>query len=129
MATNSKSGGKFFEPLAIRVAAGSTIASAAEEIGCSASHGYTISCSSEFRKKVSEFRAAMTDRAVGELSAGASEAVAVLRELLKLPNEPPVRLQAATKLLALLGPVSEANEIRQRMNKLEQNRLPEMRLR
>jgi len=125
MATN----GKYFELLAAQSAAGKTIKDGAAAIGCSTSHGYTISSSLAFRQRVSEIRAAMTDRAVGELSAGAAEAVTVLRDLLKLPNEPSVRLQAATKLLALLGPLSEANELRQRLNNLEQNKLPELRLR
>ena len=123
MAENSKSGGKFFEPLALRVAAGKTIAAAAEEIGCSASHGYTLSSSHEFKKRISEIRAAMTDMAVGELAAAAAEAVGVLRELTGATNEPPVRLQAAVKLLAMLGPLSETNELRQRLNKLEQTKL------
>ena len=112
--------GKFLESLALRVAAGKTIAAAAEEIGCSTSHGYTLSASAEFRQRVSEIRAAMTDAAVGELTAGAAEAVATLRELLGKEFDPSIRMNAAKALLTQLGPVSEANEIRQRLSELEQ---------
>jgi hypothetical protein len=112
--------GKFLEPLALRVASGRTIAAAAEEIGCSTSHGYTLSSSPEFRQRVGELRSAMTDQAVGELAAGAAEAVSTLRALAREGSEPSVRLQAASKLLALLGPISEANEIRRRLSELEQ---------
>jgi len=119
---------KFLEPLAVSVAAGSSIRGAVVTVGCSEQTGYNISATLEFRQRVSEIRAAMTDRAVGELSAGAAEAATALRDLLKLPNEPSVRLQAATKLLALLGPISQASELRQRLNALEQRKLPELRL-
>ena len=113
--------GKFLEAIALQVAAGKTIADAAAEIGCSLSHGYTFSCSPEFRRRVAELRAAMTDRAVGELSAGAAEAVSTLRALAKEGNEPAIRLQASAKLLTLLGPFSETNELRRRLDELERS--------
>ena len=49
----------------------------------------------------------------------ASQAVATLQELLKPEHEPSVRLNAAKAILASLGPISEANELRARIDAIE----------
>jgi len=120
---------KFLEPLAVSVAGGSSIRTSAVNVGCSEQTAYNISSSLEFRRRVSEIRAAMTTEAVGKLTASCTEAVDTLQELLNATNEASVRLNAAKAILNALGPLSEANELRQRLNNLEQNKLPELRLR
>jgi hypothetical protein len=110
---------KYFEAVAFHVASGSSIKSAAEAAGCAERTAYNFSHLSEFRQRVNALRGEMTDRAVGELAAGAAEAVATLRQLAREGNEPSVRLQAAAKLLTHYGPMTESNEIRQRLDALE----------
>jgi hypothetical protein len=61
----------------------------------------------------------MTNAAVGELSAAASEAVTTIRSLLNAENEAAVRLNAAKAILTQLGPLSELGELRQRLEALE----------
>ena len=95
---------------------------AAESCSCSERQGYRISATPEFRQRVSVIRAEMTNAAVGELSAAASEAVATIRELLASTNEPSVRLNAAKAILNALGPLSELGELRSRLDALEQSR-------
>ncbi len=46
---------RFFDPLAIAVASGSTIKAAAEAAGCSTPVAYSISRSPEFKNAVSEY--------------------------------------------------------------------------
>lgn len=102
---------RFFDPLAIKVAAGSTIKAAAEAAGCSLPVAYSISRSTEFRNAVSEIRTAAIQEAVGVLSAGATAAAACLVELLQ-DEDPKVRLAAAVKLLEKLTPLTELHELR-----------------
>jgi len=108
-----------FEPLSVSVAGGSSIRAAAVTVGCSEQTAYNLSASQEFRQRVFELRASMTAEAVGRLTACCSEAVTTLQELLSSTNEPAVRLNAAKAILNTLGPLSEANEIRQRLMALE----------
>jgi len=110
---------KFAEPMAIAVAAGSSIKAAAEAVRCSTQTAYNISATSEFRSRVSEIRSELTTAAVGRLTAAASEAVDTLRSLLDAANEPSVRLNAAKAILANLGPISEHGELRQRIDAIE----------
>lgn len=122
MSEETGENGKFLELLAVAVASGSTIRSAAESCGCSERQGYRVSSSPEFKARVSEIRSEMTNAAVGELSAAASEAVATIRELLSAENEPSVRLNAAKSILNALGPLSELSELRERLAALESER-------
>ena len=110
---------KFLEPLAVRLASGCTVRDAAGEIGCSESHAYRIANLHACKMRVSELRAEMTNRAVGELAAGAALAVQTLVELLQPVHEPQTRLNAAKALLGLLAPLQEAHELRQRITDLE----------
>lgn len=115
--------GKFFENLAMLVAGGESVINAAAKVGCSASHAYTISATSEFKQRVAEIRLEITTAAVGVLTNGATQAAATLVELLKADNEPKDRLAAAKAILASLGPVSELVELRERLRTLENNML------
>ena len=119
---NAADDGRFWQVLAVAVAAGSSVKAAAESCSCSERQGYRISATPEFKSRVSAIRAEMTSQAVGELSAAASEAVATIRELLASTNEPPVRLNAAKAILNALGPMSELGELRERLATLEQSR-------
>jgi HEAT repeat protein len=119
MSEETGDNGKFFELLATAVAGGSTVRAAAESCSCSERQGYRISATHEFKSRVSEIRSEMTNAAVGELSAAASEAVATIRELLDSTNESSVRLNAAKAILNTLGPLSELAELRERLDALE----------
>ena len=119
---NAADDGRFWQVLAVAVAAGSSVKAAAESCSCSERQGYRISATPEFKSRVSAIRAEMTSQAVGELSAAASEAVATIRELLASTNEPSVRLNAAKAILNALGPMSELGELRSRLDALEQSR-------
>ena len=122
MSDETADNGKFMELLAVAVAGGQTVKAAAESCSCSERQGYRISATPEFKSRVSAIRAEMTSRAVGELSAAASEAVTTIRELLASTNEPSVRLNAAKAILNALGPMSELGELRERLATLEQSR-------
>ena len=109
--------GKFLEPLALHVAGGKSIADAAAEIGCSLSHGYTLSSSPEFRQRVSEIRSAALDSAVGEIT---SACVLAVRKLVELLNDPHSAVQAAKAILVHVAPLTDLGEVRSRLDALEQ---------
>ena len=110
---------KFLEPLAVLVAGGSSIKAAAGVVNCSEQTAYNLSSTPEFKSRVSEIRTELTTEAVGKLTSAATEAVDTLRSLLNAANEPNVRLNAAKAILANLGPISEANELRNRIDAIE----------
>lgn len=116
---------KFFNPLAVQVAGGSSIKAAAAVVGCSSQTAYNLSASKEFRQRVAELRSEVTYRAVGKLADSASLAVDTLRELLDATNEPSIRLNASKAILAALPTISEFCELRSRIDALEgQNQQP-----
>ena len=108
------------EILAVHVAGGKTIRQAAGIVGISEATAYGFSSSDEFKQAVSRLRTEAVNAAVGSLSDSASEAVDTLRSLLEATNEPSVRLNAAKAILANLKPLSEANELRARIDAIEQ---------
>ena len=110
---------KFFEPLAVAVAGGSSIKAAAVVVGCSEQTAYNISATPEFRQRVSEIRSEITTEAVGRLTIASTKAVDTLSELLNPEHEDSVRLQASKAVLTLLGPISETSELRARLDRLE----------
>ena len=112
---------KFFELLAVAVAGGSTIRSAAEAIGCSESHAYHLSSTKDFKQRVGELRSDLAAATVGVLIDGATKAAATLVSLLDASNEPSVRLNAAKAILASVGPISELGELRSRIDAIEKH--------
>lgn len=110
---------QFFETLAVAVAAGSTVRSAAETAGCSESHGYRISREKEFKLRVAEIRSEVTARAIGILTNGSTQAAQAIIELLGDEYDPKDRLAAAKAILASLGPLSELHELRTRLDAIE----------
>ena len=114
---------KFLEPLAMAVAAGKSIRSACEVAGCSEQTAYNLSCTSEFRSRVSEIRSQIVSQAVGIISDAATQAASTLQELLGPANEPNTRLNASKAILANLGPLSELGELRARLDRIERQEL------
>lgn len=112
-------GSKFFESLACSIAAGATVATAAKQASCSASHAYRLSNQPEFRDRVSALRLEATDRAVGALSDAATAAVTTLVSMLDEDFDASVRLQASKAILSALGPLAELGELRARIARLE----------
>lgn len=114
--------GRFFELLAIRVAAGLSVSDAATVIGCSVSHGWRLSRRPDFAARVAELRTAATDRAVGALGDAALEAVQVLRSVMQdSESRNADRVAAAGKVLTLLAPLAELHELRLRLDRLEKS--------
>ena len=114
--------GRFLELLAVSVAAGAKIRSAAESCGCSERQAYRISATLEFKSRISELRSEIAGVAVGKLTSAASQAVDTLCELLDATNEPKVRLDAVKLILTQLAPLAEHCELRSRLEQLESGR-------
>jgi hypothetical protein len=114
---------KFFQPLAVAVAGGESIKSAAGSVGCSSHTAYHLSSLVEFRKRVSEIRSEISQQAVGKLTLAASKAADTLVALLSESQEPSVRLNAAKAILASLLPISEFGELRARLDAIEAGQL------
>lgn len=73
----------------------------------------------DFRRRVTEARADMVQRALGKLADGSTEAVETLRQLLKAEAEN-VRLGAARSILELGNRLRESVDLEQRLAILEQ---------
>ena len=115
---------RFFEPLAARLAAGCSIKQAAKAIGCSESTAQRLNRLPEFAARVLEIRSALSDAIVGQLIAGASDAVAALVGIVRNPNSRPQDVIAASKaILASLLPLQDGIEFRARLDRLESNQL------
>jgi hypothetical protein len=108
--------------LAARVAAGETVAAAAESVGWSPSRAYRITSTPDFKRQVAEIRTQAVSAAVGSLTEAAKEAVDALRAALK-SDKPSDQIAAAKAILASLAPISELAELRQRIDDIE-NRSP-----
>jgi hypothetical protein len=109
-----------FEAMALLLASGFSIKSAARKIQLSERQGYRIAASNEMKTRVSQIRSEITSTAVGVLTQGATKAAATLTSLLDPSNDPGVRLNAAKAILTNLGPLSELAELRDRLDRLEQ---------
>lgn len=110
---------KFFDALAVSVAAGRSIKESALVVGCAIQTAYNISATPEFRLQVAIIRSDITSQAVGRLADTAALAVDTLRELLGAENEPGVRLNASKAILAALPTMTEFGELRARIDSLE----------
>ena len=108
------------ERLALAVASGATVRTAAADIGVSERVAYGISPTDEFKKRVAEIRTEVASVAVGRLTSAATQAVDTLIELLSASNDPKDRLAASKLILSNLGPISEHAELRERLERLEQ---------
>ncbi len=110
---------RYLETLAPLIASGSSIRDACKVVGCSEATGYAVSSTDEFRQLVAQIRTQAVQQAVGRLSDSIVLAVDTLRELLGKENEPSIRLNAAKALMGNLAPLSEAGELRARLDAIE----------
>ena len=112
------SSGKF-ESLALLLASGTSIKSAAVQLGIGARTAYRIASSDKMKTRVASIRTEVASSTVGTLTLAASEAASTLRELLDASNPPAVRLNSAKSILASLASISELGELRARIDALE----------
>lgn len=119
---------RFLESLAFQVASGQSIKASADIIGCSIQTAYNVSATFEFRQRVHAIRSEVAAATVGKLTQAASEAAATLIELLDVSQEPSIRLQASKAILAAVGPISELGELRARLDAIELNNQPRMKV-
>jgi hypothetical protein len=108
-----------FEAMALALASGSSIKAASQSVGVSVRQGYRIASSHKMRSRVGELRSQITNEAVGRLTQGATKAADTLVELLGEANEPSTRLNAAKSILNALQPITQLNELRERLDALE----------
>jgi HEAT repeat protein len=105
--------------LALELAAGRTVADAAQAVSLSERTVYRRLDDPAVRRRVSELREDMIGRAVGQLADASTQAVATLAGLLMAESES-VRLQAAKCILDIGMKLRESNELEQRIQALEE---------
>lgn len=101
------------------VAAGDSVLKAAESVGCGKSTSYRIAKTEEFQAEVNRLRTELLRDAVGKLAGAASLAVESMVGLLKSEDEN-TRLKAANAVLERFGKLSDAIDLRARVEALEQ---------
>jgi hypothetical protein len=107
------------ERVALLIAAGRTVKDAAAEAGAGERTVYAWLADTGFRALVAELRGRLLDRAVGALTDAASQAAAVLRDLLTDPS-PQIRLRAALGILDAAVRTREHAELARQVAELEQ---------
>ena len=108
-----------FESLALLLASGTSIKSAAVQLGIGSRTAYRIAASDKMKTRVASIRSEVASSTVGTLTLAASEAASALRSLLDPSNPPAVRLNSAKSILASLASISELGELRARIDRLE----------
>jgi hypothetical protein len=103
----------------MHLAAGLTVEAAAHKAGISPRTAHRRLAEPDFRRRVTQARAAMVERALGKLADGAAEAVDTLRKLMHKAKAESVRLAAARAMLELGNRLREAVELEQRLAALE----------
>ena len=106
------------EALALAVAAGQTLRNAAVAVGVSERTAARRWADPAFRRRVSQLRGEVVQRALARLADGMTEAADVLRQLLAAESEA-VRLGAARSLLELGVKLREPVELEERLAALE----------
>lgn len=110
---------RFFELLAVSVAAGQTIRAAAVVVGCGESLAYKLTGHPDFQSRVAELQAEAAAAVFGTIAAAAGDAVGVLRAITNDTNaKPGDRIAAAKSILALMIPAAEHSR---KLAKIEQN--------
>ena len=109
------------EALVAALAGGATVRDAAAQAGVSERTAFRRLADVAFRRRVSEARAGLVERAAGKLADAATEAVDTLRALLKARDT--VRLGSARSILELGTKLREAVELEQRLQALEERLL------
>ncbi len=116
MADNGREKGD--DALLLALAAGDTLRQAAKKAGISERTASRRTADPDFRRRLTEARAGMVERALGKLADGATEAVDTMRRLLKSRKET-VRLSAARAMLELGNRLRESVEMQARLVALE----------
>ena len=111
------------ERLALEIASGASVTTAAESVGCSRRHAFRLLRDEGTRQRIAELRHRIADAAVGRLSAAAVGAVDCLVALLD-DDEAATRLAAAKSILMMLPRVAEHVELRHRLDRLENRSTP-----
>jgi hypothetical protein len=104
--------------LVLALAGGKTVEAAAGEAGVSERTAYRRLEDPEFRRRVTEARATMVERALGKTADGMADAADTLRRLLTAGSGP-VQLGAARSLLELGVKLRESVELEERIAALE----------
>lgn len=107
------------DPLLLALACGATVEAAARQCGLSDRTVYRRLQDPEFKRKLENVRADMTQRSAGMLTAAAGEAVRTLLSLQKDAIPAAVRLGAARAVLEIGIKLRQMVEIEQRLTELE----------
>jgi hypothetical protein len=107
------------QAIIIALAAGRTVARAAQAACVAETTVYRRLRNPQFRRRVNEVRAAFTERALARLAAASTTAVGTLQRLLKAKSEA-VRLSAARSILELGTKLRETVEFEERIIRLEE---------
>jgi hypothetical protein len=91
------------DALALCIARGQSLRSAAQTLGIGASTASRWARSPGFPDRVEKFRARLVDRAIGRLSRAAASAADTLVNLLDEKHDPDVRIRAAKTILESTG--------------------------
>jgi hypothetical protein len=110
------------QALALALATGTEIRSAARNIGISERTAFRRLTDPRFREMVSKFRGELVMAAAGKLSGGLLKAAGVLVELLNEPS-PTIRLGASKTLFELSVKLTETVEFEERLRRLESREL------
>jgi len=105
--------------LLVALARGESVRDAAREAKLGERTAWRRMSDPEFRRRLSEIRADVIDRATGRLADASSEAAQTLRTLLGAESET-VRLGAARAILELGNRLREACEMEERLRALEE---------
>ncbi len=122
MAENGRRRGD--DALLLALAGGMTVRDAARTAGVGERTATRRLADLDFRRRVSEVRAEMVERALGKMADGMAEAADTLRNLLRAEGES-VRLGAARSILELGNKLREAVELEARLAEVERRLLGE----
>ncbi len=118
MALNGGFSGKGDSAFLLALARGVAVKTAAQAAGVSERTASRRLADPEFRRAVSAARAALLDRAIGQLADASSDAAEVLKGLLNVAD-PRIRVRAATSILELAPKLRESAELEERVAELE----------
>jgi hypothetical protein len=105
------------ERLAVGVAAGLSIRSAAKRAKIAERTAHRRAADPAFSRRVNELRAAMTVRALGILTGSVTAAARRLRRLLKASA--PIALRAAVAIIDMQTKLRQAGQLEERVSELE----------
>ncbi len=106
--------------LILALASGASVREAAKRAGIGASTAYRRTRDPEFKRRVTEARDQLFDRAVGLLADAAHDAIKTLRELLS-SSSPSAQLGAARAILEHGPKLRDQVELENRITALEEN--------